>query len=171
MRRPWFKLEACGEDFLRWEPQRQVAVFEIPHPAGHVWAALTSDDALKWCRALSGVTWTSPRPFGEGTNRTARTRGGALALREIYFRWEEGRRNSFYVSEATLPLFRRFAEDYLVEEISPSSCRFTWTVANESPPAARPGDPINALITRSLFRDTQRYFGATQVPGGQATAH
>jgi hypothetical protein len=171
MRRPWFKLEACGEDFLRWEPQRQVAVFEIPHPAGHVWAALTSDDALKWCRALSGVTWTSPRPFGEGTTRTARTRGGALALREIYFRWEEGRRNSFYVSEATLPLFRRFAEDYLVEEISPSSCRFTWTVANESPPAARPGDPINALITRSLFRDTQRYFGATQVPGGQATAH
>ena len=171
MRRPWFKLEACGEDFLRWEPQRQVAVFEIPHPAGHVWAALTSDDALKCCRALSGVTWTSPRPFGEGTTRTARTRGGALALREIYFRWEEGRRNSFYVSEATLPLFRRFAEDYLVEEISPSSCRFTWTVANESPPAARPGDPINALITRSLFRDTQRYFGATQVPGGQATAH
>ena len=171
MRRPWFKLEVCGEDFLRWEPQRQVAVFEIPHPAGHVWAALTSDDALKWCRALSGVTWTSPRPFGEGTTRTARTRGGALALREIYFRWEEGRRNSFYVSEATLPLFRRFAEDYLVEEISPSSCRFTWTVANESPPAARPGDPINALITRSLFRDTQRYFGATQVPGGQATAH
>ena len=170
MRRPWFKLEACDEDFLRWGPQRQIGVFEIPHPADGVWAALTSDDALRWCRALSGVTWTSPRPFGEGTTRTARTPGGALALKEIYFRWEEGRRKSFYVSEATLPLFRRFAEDYLVEELSPSSCRFTWTVASESPPAARPGDPINALVTRSLFRDTRRYFGATQPLGEQTTA-
>lgn len=138
-------------------------MLEIPQPAERVWAALTSDDALKWCRALSGVTWTSPRPFGAGTTRTARTPGGALALKEIYFRWDEGRRKSFYVSEATLPLFRRFAEDYLGEGSSPSSCRFTWTVANESPPAARPGDAINAFITRSLFRDTGRHFGASQV--------
>jgi hypothetical protein len=86
---------------------------------------------------------------------------GALTLNETYFRWEEGRRKSFYVAEATLPLFRRFAEDYLVEETSPSTARFTWTVASEAPPAARPGNPINALITRSLFRDTQRHFGAT----------
>jgi Polyketide cyclase / dehydrase and lipid transport len=166
MRRPWFKLEACDEHFLRSGHHRQVAVIEIPQPADRVWAALTSDDALKWCRALSGVTWTSPRPFGVGTTRTARTPGGALALKEIYFRWEDGRRKSFYVSEATLPLFRRFAEDYLVEETSPSSCRFTWTVGNESPPAARPGDPINGFITRSLFRDTGRYFGASQVRVG-----
>jgi hypothetical protein len=89
-----------------------------------------------------------------------RTPGGVLLLHEVYFRWEEGRRKSFYVSEATLPLFRRFAEDYLVEETSPTSCRFTWTVVSEAPPAARPGNPLNALITRSLFRDTRRHFGA-----------
>jgi hypothetical protein len=49
-------------------------------------------------------------------------------------------------------------EDYVVEEISPSRCRFTWTVAFEAPAAARPGNPINRLITRSLFRDTRRNF-------------
>jgi hypothetical protein len=132
---------------------------EISQQADRVWVDLTSDETLSWCRLLAGVTWTSPRPFGVGTTRTVRTPLGALALKEVYFRWEEQRRKSFYVAEASAPLFRRFAEDYLVEETSPTSCRFTWTVAFEAPPAARPGNPINRLITRSLFRDTRRHFG------------
>ena len=160
MARPWFTLKPCGADFLTSAPQRQVGVFEISQPVARVWEALTADDTLSWCRALSAVSWTSPRPFGEGTTRTVRTPLGALLLREVYFRWEEGRRKSFYASQATLPLFRRFAEDYLLEETSPSSCRFTWTVASEAPPAARPGAPVNAMITRSLFADTRRHFQA-----------
>lgn len=161
MRRPWFKLKRCGEEFLDSAPQRQVGVFEIPRSAQAVWEELTSNETLSWCRALGDVTWTSSRPFGEGTTRTVKTPLGAVVLKEVYFRWEEGRRKSFYVAEATLPLFRRFAEDFLVEELSPASCRFTWTVASEVPPAARPGNPINALITRSLFTDTRRHFRAT----------
>jgi hypothetical protein len=161
MRRPWFKLDQRGAEFLDSAPQRQVGVFTIPQPAASVWEALTSDDTLSWCRALADVTWTSPRPFGEGTTRMVKTPLGALVLKEVYFRWEQGRRKSFYVAEATLPLFRYFAEDYLVEELSPSSCRFTWTVASEAAPAARPGAPVNALVTRSLFADTRRHFGAT----------
>jgi hypothetical protein len=160
MPRPWFKLKECGAEFLDSAPQREVGVFAIPRPAASVWEELTSDTTLDWCRALAGVTWTSGRPFGEGTTRTVKTPLGALVLKEVYFRWEEGRRKSFYVSEATLPLFRRFAEDYLVEELSPSSCRFTWTVASEATPAARPGNPVNALVTRSLFADTRRHFDA-----------
>ncbi len=159
MNRPWFKLKSCDEDFLSSAPQRMVDTIEIAQPADSVWADLTSDGTLSWCRLLAGVTWTSPRPFGQGTTRTVRTPLGVLVLKEVYFRWEEGRRKSFYVAEATAPLFRTFAEDYLVEETSPSSCRFTWTVAFEAPPAARPGNPINRLITRSLFRDTRRHFG------------
>lgn len=161
MRRPWFKLKECGAEFLDSAPQRQVGVFQIPRSAQSVWEELTSDETLSWCRALADVSWTSARPFGVGTTRTVKTPLGAVVLKEVYFRWEEGRRKSFYVAEATLPLFRRFAEDYFVEELSPSSCRFTWTVASEAPPAARPGNPINALITRSLFTDTRRHFGAT----------
>jgi hypothetical protein len=101
-----------------------------------------------------------PTNTGIPASTTADYRGN-FGLNEVYFRWDEGRRKSFYVSEATLPLFRCFAEDYLIEEISPSSCRFTWTVASEAPPAARPGNPINALITRSLFRHTRHHFDAT----------
>jgi hypothetical protein len=160
MARPWFSLQQCGDDFLASAGQRQVGVFEIPQPAERVWEALTAEDTLHWCRALAGVAWTSPRPFGQGTTRTVRTPLGLLVLREVYFRWEEGRHKSFYVSQATLPLFRRFAEDYLVEETSPSSCRFTWTVASEPTAAGRPGSPLNAVVTRSLFADTRRHFGA-----------
>ncbi len=155
-----FKLSACDEGFLGRAPYREVAVLDIPQPASAVWAELTGENALNWCRALSSVNWTSPRPFGVGTTRRVKTPLGLLVLNEVYFRWEEGRRKSFYVSEATLPLFRRFAEDYLVEEVSPTSCRFTWTVANEVPAIAKPGAPINAMITRSLFSDTRRHFGA-----------
>lgn len=158
MKRPWFKLTPGDESFLDSPPERMADTMEIARPAESVWAELTSDETLSWCRMLSGVTWTSPRPFGPGTTRTVRTPLG-IALKEVYFRWEDGRRKSFYVAEATAPLFRIFAEDYLVEETSPSSCRFTWTVAFEAPPAARPGNPVNRLITRSLFRDTRRHFG------------
>ena len=114
MNRPWFKLRPCGEGFLSSAPHRMADVMEISRPADQVWAELTSGETLSWCRLLSGVTWTSPRPFGEGTTRTVRTLGGAVALKEVYFRWEEGRRNSFYVSEVTAPLFRTFAEDCLM---------------------------------------------------------
>ena len=159
MKRPWFKLESADQNFLSCSSERMVDTMEIGLPASAVWAELTSDETLSWCRSLAGVTWTSPRPFGQGTTRTVRTPLGLLALKEVYFRWEEGQRKSFYVAEATAPLFRIFAEDYLVEEVSPSSCRFTWTVAFDAPPAARLGNPINRLITRSLFRDTRRHFG------------
>ncbi len=164
MPRPRFTLQPCDEAFLTSAPDRMVDTMEIPRPAATVWADLTSDETLSWCRLLAGVTWTSPRPFSVDTTRTVRTPGGLLALDERYFRWEEGRRKSFYVAEASLPLFRRFAEDYLVEELSPSSCRFTWTVASEVPPAARPGSGVNRFVTRSLFRDTRRHFGVSADP-------
>jgi Polyketide cyclase / dehydrase and lipid transport len=156
--RRWFKLKPGDENFLSSASQRMADTMEIARSAESVWSDLTSDDTLSWCRLLAGVTWTSARPFGQGTTRTVRTPFG-LALKEVYFRWEEGTRKSFYVAEATAPLFRTFAEDYLVEETSPSSCLFTWTVAFETPAAARAGNPINRLITRSLFRDTRRHFG------------
>jgi hypothetical protein len=158
--RPRFSLQPVDEGFFDAAPKRYVDAMEIPLPAERVWADLTSDATLDWCRMLTSVTWTSTRPFGVGTTRTVRVAPGALVIDERYFRWEEGRRKSFYVVKASLPLFRRIAEDYLVEETSPTSCRFTWTIAGEPTPLARPGAPVNALLARSLFRDTRRHFTA-----------
>jgi hypothetical protein len=155
-----FALQPCDEQFLDTAPTRYAAVMEVPLPADRVWADLVSDETLRWCRAISRVTWTSSRPFGVGTTRNVRLPLGALVLDERYFRWEDGRRKSFCTVNASLPLFRRFAEDYLLEETSPTTSRLTWTIAAEPLPAARPGAPVNALLARSLFRDTRRHFGA-----------
>ena len=152
-------LEPADEAFLESAPVRYVGVFDIARPAPEVWLQLTRDGALDHCRLLGGAVWTSPRPFGVGTTRTMAVAGGVLMVHETFFRWEEGRRKSFYVTRTNLPLFRRLAEDYLVEPTSGGS-RFTWTIAGEPLPLARPGAPLNALMAKSLFADTRRYVGA-----------
>jgi hypothetical protein len=152
-----FKLEPCDASLFEAAPTRFCDAMEIERPAPDVWRELIADGALGWCRALAGAQWTSPRPFGVGTTRTMRV-AGALVIHENFFRWEEGRRKSFYVVEANLPLFKYFGEDYLVEEMGPDACRFTWTMAGRSTPFAAPGAPLLAGLVRSIFADTRKHF-------------
>jgi hypothetical protein len=159
MRLRWFPTQPVQETFFDTAPLRVAEAFDVPRPAAQVWEELTVDNPLSWCRLLRDITWTSPRPFGVGTTRTARTIGNANVLHERFFRWEEGRRQSFYVLEANVPFFRRFAEDYLIEPRSETSCRFTWTIAIEPHPAFRPANPVNRLLLSTLFRDTRRHYG------------
>lgn len=159
MRLPRFTTQPVEESFFDAAPLRLSESFDIPLAAARVWEDLTVENPLSWCRLLRDITWTSPRPFGVGTTRTARTIGNANVLHERFFRWEEGRRQSFYVLEANLPIFRRFAEDYLVEPTSETACRFTWTLAIEPQPAARPANPVNRLMLSTLFRDTRKHYG------------
>jgi hypothetical protein len=55
-------------------------------------------------------------------------------------------------------MYRRFAEDYLVEETGPNASRFTWTIALDPNPLGRLGKPVNAVIVKGLFTDTRRHF-------------
>lgn len=160
---PWFKSDPVDETFFESAPMRLVAGFEIPRPAAEVWGELVSDDALHWCRILDDVRWTSPRPFGVGTTREVKSLRGASLFREHYFLWEEGRRHSFYVVEASGPLFRAFAEDYLVEPRGADACRFVWTVAFEPTALGRASTPVNRAILKTLFTDTARHYGLGQV--------
>lgn len=161
MRRPWFQAHAVEEAFFGTAPVRLQEAFEIAHPAARVWDDLTSENPLWWCRVLQRITWTSPPPFGVGTTRTARALGGLNVINERFFRWEEGRRQSFYAVEITVPGFDRFAEDYLIEPTSADSCRFTWTIAIEPKPAARIATPANRLLLGTLFRDTRAHYGTS----------
>jgi Polyketide cyclase / dehydrase and lipid transport len=154
-----FKLEPVDEGFLTSAPTRYCAAFAIARPAEEVWRELVSERPLHWCRGLS-VHWTSERPFGVGTSRQAKVLGGAVALQERFFIWEEGRRYTFYATEANVPVFRRVLEDYVVEPDGPGKCRFTWTVALEPSSLGRLGGPVNRLIFKSLFADTRGYFNA-----------
>jgi hypothetical protein len=152
-----FKLEPCTAATFETAPTIFRDAMEIARPAAEVWAELVADGSLGWCRALGGAEWTSPRPFGVDSTRTMRV-AGALIIHEHYFRWEEGRRKSFYVVEANLPLFNYFGEDYLVEQMGPTACRLTWTMAGKSTPLGAPGAPILRGLVQSMFSDTRKHF-------------
>jgi hypothetical protein len=156
---PWFKSDPVDESFFAAAPVRLRASFEVNQSAAKVWAELTADDALHWCRILQEVRWTSPRPFGVGTTREVNALHGANKLRERYFIWEEGRRHSFYVVETSGLLFKSLAEDYLVEPRGEDACRFTWTIALAPSALGKATMPVNKAILKTLFTDTARHYG------------
>lgn len=160
VRLPLLTAEPVDSSFFQAAPQRLRDTFEIARPAADVWAQLTGDSALAWCRILTDVSWTSPRPFGVGTTRTVRGLGGASVIEERFFVWEEGRRQSFYAVATSVPMFRRFAEDLELEPTGDAACRLTWTIAIESRPWSRPAAALNGLIFGTLFADTRRHYGA-----------
>jgi len=153
-------LEPVDEGFLTSAPARYSETFAITRPADEVWRELVSEKPLDWCRALS-IRWTSERPFAVGTTRQAKVLRGAMKVQEHFFIWEEGRRHAFYVTEANLPVFRRFAEDYVVEPDGPDRCRLTWTLALEPTLLGRLGEPVNGLLFKRMFADTRRHFHAS----------
>jgi Polyketide cyclase / dehydrase and lipid transport len=160
--RPWFTPRPVDDGrFFEEAPVRLVGQFAIARPAASVWADLTGENPLSWCRVLDRITWTSERPFGVGTTREVVALKGLNVFRERFFRWEEGRRKSFTVVQASAPLVRAFAEDYLVEPVGQGACTFTWTIAYEPSLAGRPGDPVNRRLLSSLFTDTRRHYEAT----------
>jgi hypothetical protein len=159
MRRPWFKAQPVDAGFFATAPVRLSDTFEIARPASAVWDELLAENPLSWCRVIDRIEWTSARPFGVGTTRTATSLRGAMVIKERYFAWEEGRRQSFHAVEVSAPMFRRFAEDYLVEPRGESSCAFSWTVAFEPRPGMQLGNPVNRALLGTLFRDTRRHYG------------
>jgi hypothetical protein len=149
-------LPAVDEAFLASAPSRFVDAIEIALPADKVWAELTRDGTLDWCRGLE-ITWLSPRPFGVGTERQAKLLG-LLRVHEEYFIWEEGRRMAFFVAAVRPPAYRRSAEDYLIEALGPDRCRFTWTLAFELTLLGKLNSPVTAPIIKRMFADTRRHF-------------
>jgi hypothetical protein len=152
-------LERADEGFFASAPARYSDTFAIARPAVEVWRALVADRPLAWCRILA-IRWTSERPHGVGTTRQAKLLGGVVQLQEHFFVWEEGRRYAFYATEANLPLFRRLAEDYVVEPDGPDRCRFTWTIAIEPSALGRSGGPVNGVVFKRLFAETRSHFHA-----------
>jgi hypothetical protein len=160
MKRPWFSLKPVDDTFFERAPVLLVGRFEVARPAAEVWAELTSDDPLAWCTLIDRIEWTSEPPHGVGSTRTVHALKGLNLFREHFFRWEEGRRKSFYVTESSAPLVRRFAEDYLVESDGAAACVFTWTIAYEPSLLGRIGDPINRRLLGTVFTDTRKHFAS-----------
>ncbi len=109
----WFALESADAGFFDAAPHVFRYTKHYDAPPEKVWESLQSDESLSaWGPSVSSLTWTSPRPFGIGTTREVGL--GPTRVHERFFRWDEGSRYSFYLYESNAPLFRRFAEDYVI---------------------------------------------------------
>jgi hypothetical protein len=157
----WYPLEGADEDFLTSAPHVFTYQKRFAAPPQTVWEQLTSDASIAaWGPATKEVNWTSPRPFGVGTTREVVAPAGAT-MRERFFLWEEGTRHAFASYESTLPIFKRFAEDYIVEADG-NDTLFTWVLAFE--PKDRLALPVKALapVIKAAFgkvpNDGQRYW-------------
>src|SRR5262249_44639882 len=75
-----------------------------------------------------------------------------VAIDEHFFRWEQDRRFSFYLTAASLPLVHALAEDYVLEELAPGRTRFTYSVAIEPRLALSMAGPITRPLIDAVLR-------------------
>ncbi len=159
---PWHPLVESGDDFLVSAPFRYVNTVDVPVPGDRTWAALAADDTLvSWSPLVSGLRWTTPRPFSVGTTREI-TLLRIITARERYYRWDEGHRKTFTGAQMSLPGLRRLAEDYVVEP-TPGGSRLIWTLALEPHTALKPVmlllNPLTARMIRSVARGMRSQVG------------
>jgi hypothetical protein len=158
----WFSLEQADAGFFDSAPHLFRYERHFDATPEQVWESLQSDESLAaWGNTVGSVTWTSARPFGVGTTREVAT--GPTLVRERFFSWDEGSGYAFSVTEANVPMFRRFAEDYRVEAHG-AGTRFTWLVAIEPVLALRLPFKVLAPVLKAAFgraaSEGQRYFAA-----------
>lgn len=151
------QMAETDETFIRDSPRRVRAEVDINRSAASVWDELVGDEPMAFCRGISEIRWTSTRPFGVGTTRTA-TVLGVLRVRERYVSWDDLHRKVFVGVGANLPVLRRFAEEYVVEPRDDDGCRFTWTAAWEPSAVTRFADRLNYAIFSWFARDIERHF-------------
>lgn len=162
MTTPRFSLKAADAGFFTTAPLLFNYEKRYAAPPDRVWESLASDESLAaWSSAIKKLTWLSPRPFGVGTTREVVLAPGIARVYEHFFRWDEGRGYSFYVSHSTAPTFTRMAEDYAVVPDGDATI-FRWTIAIE--PKGVLSLPFKALAPglRAAFgklaSDGEKYF-------------
>jgi hypothetical protein len=158
----WHQVLETDDDFLEAAPFRYVTTVDLTVPPEQAWTALAAEDTLvSWSRLVTGVRWTTPRPFGVGTTREV-TLLRLITARERYYRWEEDRRMTFAAVQVNVPGLRGLAEDYVVER-TPEGSRLIWTLALEPHSTLRPVlrllNPITAWILRSVALGMLRRVG------------
>lgn len=146
----WHALTPVGDEFFTTAPVVSTNVIDVPVPIDELWAALEADDAVVgWGAGATGMRWTTARPFGIGTVREVSI-AGVAKVREEFYRWDAGKRMTFFVAESNRPGIRSFAEDYLVESTATGS-RLTWIVAMQPKLGVGPLAPVLSRIQKAAI--------------------
>lgn len=146
-----FSCHTVDESFFELAPMRFKNVAELDAGASEVFSILADADSWpKWFPGFRNPVWTS-KPCGVGSTRTVKV--GLLALGERFFRWQQDRRMSFYLTAVSMPVVHALAEDYWLEEIGSGKTRFTYSVGMEPRLAVKIVGPITRAYFGSMFRN------------------
>lgn len=146
-----FPCRAVDASFFDTAPMRFRNTVELDAPPAKVFSIFEDGDSWpKWFRAIHKVVWTSGKPYGVGTTRTVSL--AAATVGEQFFRWEQDRRCSFYVTAQSVPMAYAFAEDYLLEEIAQGRTRFIYSVGIEPRLLISIGGPVSRMYFDSIFK-------------------
>jgi hypothetical protein len=147
-----FPCHPVDASFFDTAPMRFRNAVELVARPADVFAIFEDGESWpRWFRGIRKVVWTSDKPYGVGTTRTVWLTG--VSVDEHFFRWEQDRRLSFYLTGQSMPLAHALAENYLLEEVAPSKTRFTYSVAIEPRLALRMSGAIARTYFGSMFRN------------------
>jgi uncharacterized protein YndB with AHSA1/START domain len=155
-----FTCRPVDATFFDTAPMRVVNAVDLEATPAKVFAIFADADSWpKWFHAIHKVEFTSAKPYGVGTTRTMWLTG--LSADEQYFRWEQDRRCSYYVTQTSVPMAHAMAEDYLLEETAPGKTRFTHTMAVDPRFLVEAGGPFAhmyfELMLKSAGKGLQKY--------------
>jgi len=147
-----FPCHPVEASFFDTAPMRFKNAVEVDARPAEVFAIFEDGESWpQWFSGMRKVVWTSNRPYGVGTTRTVWF--PLLSIDEHFFRWEQDRRFSFYLTAHSMPLVHALAEDYLLEEVAPGRTRFTYSVAFEPRLALSMGGPIARPLIDPFLRN------------------
>jgi hypothetical protein len=164
------KLDPVTLDFFDTAPLRVQCTMVAKCTPEELFETLRGDTVwTEWAGVIQGVNWTSEKPYEKNATRDVSVVGGML-VKELFFHWEENEHVAFYVTESTIPNLSKFAEDYIVERVSPNETRLTWTVAIENVGFMRYLNPVTAPIMKLVFRGWFKKYKKILETRGEQTA-
>lgn len=105
----------------------------------------------EWFPDFVDGAWETPTPHGVGSTRWFRSE--LLWLRERFVAWAPGERFAFIGTETTLPLMRRFAEDYHFTPTLHGGSEVTWRILYTPRTMFRPLHPILRPVFAKMFQE------------------
>lgn len=105
----------------------------------------------EWFPDFVAGEWETPAPHGVGSERWFQS--DLLWLHERIVAWDRGARFAFIGTQTTLPLMRRFAEEYLFTPTPDGGCRVTWRILYTPRAVFVPLHPILRPVFAKMFAE------------------
>lgn len=118
------------------------------------WAVADDAREAEWFPGFQSVAWLTPAPHGVGSERIYEL--DFLRIHERFTVWREGRELTFELRAMSLPIVRRFQENYLITPRADGGADMRWTVAYEPRPSLRRMQPLMHDAFKADFREAAR---------------